>query len=204
MRKFKIALFICLPFLLDVLVACCNCGKGIRSNFSNTKASVFNLDYSNGNPALQSSGQISKTAYGIRFDQTREILACNDTRIPMFTASAYAFKCKCDPAIIYIPKDTIIDLKIFTVNGFDSLHPFNSDITQFFKVFDGVNNPRIDIGTYIKTNSPLYSELTTPNFVMDLYLTKSPLQSAKHQFKIIIQYSDGRKQELKTELVDLI
>ncbi len=204
MRKFKITLFICLPFLLDVVISCCNCKKATILNYSNSSASVFNLDYTSGIAATNSSSPITSTLYGIRFEQNRTLLACNYSPIPAFTSSAYARTCKCDPAIKYNPLDTIIDFRIFTVNDFDSLHASNSEVTKFFKVFEGKNNPKSEIDYFIKTYSKLYSEFIGSNFIMDLCLVKPAKVPFKHQFKIQVKYSDGRNLELKTDLVDLI
>ncbi len=204
MRTPKILLIICLLFLLDVFIGCCNCKKATTLNYSNSSASVFNLDFTSGVGATGSNSPIASTLYGIRFEQNRTLEAYNYSPIPTFTASTFITSCKCDPPIKYNPLDTIIDFRIFTVNNFDSLHASNSEVTKFFKVFEGKNNPKSEIDYFIKSFSRLYFDFNGANFVMDLCLVKQPIVPFKHQFKVQIKYSDGRIKELKTDLVDLI
>jgi len=81
--------------------------------------------------------QLNKNAYGIRLYLEREkvVVACTKKQInSIFIQSAYATICDCPPEFLYFANDSIVSIKIFTVNNFDNQHLENSDVTDYFKV----------------------------------------------------------------------
>jgi len=166
-----------------------------------------NLNNSGARAVESDALQFNKNAYGIRLFLTREVVdavvARSKTRNSIFIQSAYATSIECPPRFIYNPNDTIVSIRIFTMNDFDNQHSENSDITAYFRIahsFSTVENFVANMRyTYEVNFENWWREVT-----IDLLLMTAPTTNGFHQFKVQIELSDGRILEQKTTEIELL
>jgi hypothetical protein len=164
-----------------------------------------NLDYSEIHTPRQSdSVQFDENAYGIRLHLTREkiVIAYRKQINSILIQSAYALSTNCPPEYILSAKDSIVSIKILTLNDFDDQHSKNSDITAYFKVF-----AFSDVKDYVAGMSHTF-EGERYNFEdglrLDLKLMVAPTTTHNQQFKVIVELSDGRILEQQTTEIQLL
>ena len=165
---------------------------------------------------------IPKEAFGIRVTLNYELLSdsINDVvkndfikNISLFN-SLYAISYDClPPEIIF--KDTIISIKVFTVNDFDNEFSTDSDVSELFKVlYDSLPHiasilPKyISIDEYIRKHStPLVYPYSPRNenieSIIDLYLMKPPEFIGEHNFRVEVLLSDGKVFSATTPRINL-
>lgn len=196
----------------QIVVACCDCLDTVLKNYSNLSITVDNLDNGGEKPVVTNSTTVPKNAYGIKVNFHREIVAFNKKALPTFFQSAYAFSCECPPPLEILAKDSIVTFKIFSVYDFDSNHSSNSDISEFFKIFNydsysTINvylNSKINYGHYYSNSAwTLYDE-SELKFEMTLLLMTPPKINTTNKFRIQITLSDGRVFEQETTDIDFI
>ena len=113
--------------------------------------------------------------------------------------------------------DSIRVIKIFTLNDFDSEHPKDSEISEFFRFLDYSEVPefasnvnRRSVRTYLPIKD--YSEIIkqeSKTFIRkkiedDFLLFKSPQNLQNHQFRIDIEFYKGRILSGTTPIVNFI
>jgi len=205
MRKKTIILFFLLVPIVELLFySCCGCDvETEKRNYSHKAIFLKNLDNSGEKVIESESLQLNKNAYGIRLYVAREKVFIARTKHinSIFIQSANATSCECPPEYIYFPSDSIVSIKIFTVNNFDNQHSENSDITNYFKVAHLYSN----VENYVtKINHTYYSDFedfSENGLSVDLLLMTAPTINNFHQFKIQVKLSDGRiLEELTTEI----
>lgn len=205
----KIIFILLLPVIAEIIVSCCDCAEVIFKNYTNESVLVKNLDNSGQDPVVSVSNSIDKDAYGIRVEVYREITAFNKKTTPTFFQSAYATSCQCPPPEQFFPIDSVMSIKIFTLNDFDLAHSADSDISDYFKVYQQYFFRTIN--DYLKStpngygNSSLvlYDE-SELEIKVDLLLMTVPTINDQHRFKVEIILSDGRILELETPEIELI
>jgi hypothetical protein len=164
-----------------------------------------NLDNS-GEKAIESELlQLSKNAYGIRLYLEREkvVVACAKQFNSIFVQSAYATSCECPPEFLYFPNDSILSIKIFTVNNFDNQHLENSDITDYFRVADSYST----IENYVANMHYTYAddfEYWGQELKLDLLLMTAPTANNKQRFEIQVALSDRRVLKQQTTEIELL
>jgi hypothetical protein len=145
--------------------------------------------------------QVVKTAYGIRSKiEHKKVVYQEATHSGLF----YAFKCDCEnPDSIFTAKDSIVNIKIFTLNDFDDTFTADSDISKYFKVHQDELFQNID--AFVKSPAKRFEfggwQLEN---IIDLLLINPPTKGKKHQFKVQYYLSDGRILEQITTPIDLI
>ena len=209
----KIRLIILLLLLVpipDLFYSCCPCDVTTAYiDYSHKALLLKNLDNSGEKTFVSESSQLNKNAYGIRLYLSREAIAnisqnnCKQIK-PMFIQSAYATSCICPPAYIYTASDSIMSIKIITLNDFDNQHLENSLVTECFKVA----HSHLVVDDYVKninfTYESDFEDMIEDEFIIDLVLMNAPTASNVQQFKVQIVLSDGRILEQETTKIELI
>lgn len=191
-----------LPLLIEVLVACCDCYDPVYFNYTNCSMSISNLDNTGAEPVVTEPNTISKDAYGIRVEIYRNEDICKVKPNPSLVfQSAYAMSCDCPPEFEYTALDSITDIKITSLNDFDSEHLANADVTEYFYVSSG--REFTEVSKFVENmHSTLYYSFD-PGFEFDLLLMLPPTLGPEHQFSIEVELSDGRILNAQTEVLEL-
>ena len=205
-KKLIILFFLLVPIASVLFHACCPCDVETQhGNYSHKAIFLKNLD-NRGEKAIESESlQLNKNAYGIRLYLTREknVVACVKQMNSFFIQSAYATSCECPPEFLYFPSDSIVSIKIFTVNNFDNQHSENLDITDYFKVAGSYST----IGSYVANMNYTYAddfEYRGQELTLDLLLMTAPTANNKQQFEIQVTLSDGRILKQQTPEIELL
>jgi len=167
------------------------------------------LDNSGASAAETDSPQINKNAYGIRLFLTRErdIIARARQINSVLIQSVHAITIYCPPKYIYTARDSIISIKIFTINDFDNQHLAGADITSYFRTprsFSTVESLVADMGY---TSWDYFGDgwdYLVRKLRIDLLLMFAPTANNLHQFKVQVELSDGRILEQYTTEVELL
>lgn len=202
MKIYKIVVVLLLPLLADIVVACCDCLDSMSFNYKNCNLTLKNLDNTGRNPSETISNTIKKTAYGIRLRLEAKEDVCEKSRNYLFLPSAYALSCDCPPELEYLPLDSILALKIITVNDFDTTHAANADVSDYFRIYESYYFSTLT--EYLNKDAPIYYNEQERAIQLDFLLMNSPTTGTEHQFKIEIDLSDGRKLVQHTPSVTLI
>ena len=212
MRKRAIILFFLLVPITSVLFHSCRC-PDVETQyryFSHKALSLRNLDNS-GRQAVESEAlQLNKNAFGIRLTIEREVVSTTTTRrnrCNPFIQSAYAVSWECPPEFIYSAKDSIVSIKIFTMNDFDIQHPENSDVTGLFRVahsFSTIENFVANINYSFESHSESNFERWMRELSIDLLLMTPPTANNKQQFEVQVALSDGRILKQQTTEIELL
>jgi hypothetical protein len=151
---------------------------------------------------------INKNAYGIRLYLTREkaVVARTKQFNSIFIQSAHATSIECPPEYIYYPRDSIVSIKIFTINDFDDKNSENSDITDYFRIahsYSTVKNYVANMKFAYESNSE-FDESLDKGIQIDVLLMTAPTINKIHQFKIQVELSDRRILEQLTTEIELL
>ena len=206
-KKLVILFFLLVPIVGVVFHSCCDCKEETQhGNYSHKTMFLKNLDNSGAEIIESEALQLNKNAYGIRLYLEREkvVVACVKKQInSIFIPSAYATSCDCPPEFLYFANDSIVSIKIFTINDFDNQHLENSDVTDYFKVAGSFST----IESYVANMYYTYAD----DFVywgrelkLDLLLMTAPTANNKQQFEIQVALSDGRILKQKTIEIELL
>lgn len=210
MKLKKVLIVLLMPAVAQIIIACCECGDSVSKNYSHLSMTIAHVDNAGEKPVVTTSPTVPKNAYGIKVQLQREIVACNKSALPTFFQSAYA--CSCPPPLTILAKDTITDFRIFSVYDFDTNHSSNSDVSEFFKVYNygsytsitGYLGSGNSMGSYygdsfwtLHNESELELEIT-------LLLMTAPKINSTNKFRVQITLSDGRIIEHETTEIDFI
>ena len=174
-------------FVIRVLVSCCDCLDSIYLKYTFDSIETVHIDNSGQNPIYINSGTIPKEAYGIQIQQTLKQIAFNDYNISGFS-SAYATSCDCPPEFQYFAQDSIIGLRIITLNDFNTTHTSNSDISEYFSIYN--YGGYTSISDFLNNSAIVYYEPVS-NDIIEIYLMQAPEISGEHQFTVELSLSDG-------------
>lgn len=202
MKTKKIIFILLLPLILEIVVSCCECVDPIFQNYTNKAISINNLDNSGKEPIVSASTAIIKTAYGIRIQLHREKIACIEGPNSIFIQSAFATSCDCPPPYQFLPKDSITTIKILSLNDFNSNHSANSEISDYFKVFNHYSFSTIQ--EYLKNTRSVLNYESEFEIKIDLLLMTAPTINNQQKFRVQITLSDGRILEQETSIIELI
>lgn len=199
----KVIFLLLLPLIAEVVVSCCNCIEPVIQHYTNKTISVSNLNNSAQEPVVSVSDTVIKKAYGIRLQLIREKMACLEKRRSLFISSAYAFtKCRCPAAQEFRPKDSIVSIKIYTLQSFDNTHLAGSDLSAYFKVYKAYSFSTID--DFVKRTPTVLFDSEELEQTIDFLLMTVPSMNVEHKFKVQLILSDGRTLESETSTVNLI
>lgn len=198
----KVIFLLLFPLVAEVVVSCCNCVEPVIQRYTNKTISTSNLNNSGAAPEPTNADTVAKRAFGIRVLLEREKLACLQKKPSLFIQSAYAFKCACEPALQYLPKDSIESIHIYTVNGFDNSHAAGADVSDYFKVYSDFHFRSID--NYVKNTSPTLFNDQELKPRIDFLLMTPPAITGEHRFRIQIRLSDGRILQSESSTIKLV
>lgn len=206
----KRALYILLTvFAAKVIMACCDCIEPVVKHYTNESVSLTILDNSGERPIETEASTIPGTAFGIKVSFSRQLAWSANSLHSPFTTS-HAFTCDCPPELEILPKDSITDFRVFTVNNFDVEHPAGAEVTDYFRVYQFYSFT--SISEFIKNGSSygygtsrwaLYSN-DELNSSLNLLLMKAPEPTGMHRFRVRIALSDGRVLEKETREINLM
>lgn len=188
--------------MAEVVISCCNCIEPVIRSYTNKTISLSNLDNSAQTPIVSLSDTVIKKAYGIRLQLIREKLACLEKRQSLFISSAYAYSCRCAPAQEYRPKDSIVSIKIYTLQSFDNDHAAGSDLSAYFKEYRSYAFSTIE--QFVKNSPTVLFDDKQLEQTIDFLLMTPPAIHVEHSFKVQLILSDGRTLEGETSPVKLI
>ena len=205
-KKLMILFFLLVPIVSALFHACCPCGVETQhKNYSHKVLFLKNLD-NRGEKAIETELlQLNKNAYGIRLYLEREkvVIARAKKINSIFIQSAYATSCECPPEFLYFPSDSIVSIKIFTVNNFDDQRLENSDITDYFRIAGSYST----VESYVTNMRYTYAddfEYWGQELKLDFLLMTAPTANNKHQFEIQVTLSDGRILIQQTPEIELL
>ena len=206
MKTKWIILFLLLAPIINSCDSCCGCEEPKRVNYSHKTLMLKNLDNSGETIVESDVLQFNKNAYGIRLYLTREenTVAYAKQINPIFIQSAYAFDCFCLPEYVYKASDSIISMKIITLNKFDDQHFVNSDITDYFRIAGSYSTIENHVAKERYTIECDFATFLDEKSRIDLLLMTAPTMDNKHQFKIEVELSDGRILEEQTPEIELL
>lgn len=208
-KKLIILFFLLVPIVSALFHSCCNCDVETQhENYSHKAMFLKNLDNIGAKIIESESLQLNKNAYGIRLYLEREkvVVACAKPINSIFIQSAYATSCKCPPEFLYFPNDSIVSIKVFTVNNFDNQHLENSDITDYFRVAHSYSTVENDVANrrYSYGSDAEFEKSCGKEIKIDLLLMTAPTISHLYQFKIQVKLSDRRILEQLTSEIELL
>lgn len=207
MNYIKIVLILFIPFLLQIIISCCECENTLRTlNFTNKSILLDNLDHSGSEIKFSANNTVIKEAYGIYVRVLREEISLFNPIKSLSLQGAYA--CSCSEDIRYLPKENVTSVQVITLRDFDAKHPTNSDVTSFFKVFEHVDSnyeiKYTTIADYFKRLNETHYNGGIAETSFNIFLITPPSEAGNQQFKVRITLSDGRIIEGITPLVELI
>ncbi len=197
----KVLLIFVLGLSLQLITGCdiCKCTPSKDINFTRSSLSLQNLDATLPHPYYTKDSVISSTKYGIQLRLNAIILASRP--IPRsfgFIQTAQACSC---PEPLFVAKEDVLAIEIFSTNDFNSSHPKNTDLSSFFKLKLSANN-LLTIDSYFQYLKKFPSKNYSA-FFEGLYLQNAPEQSKKHKFRVRVTLSDGRILAAETAEVEL-
>jgi hypothetical protein len=198
MRLRRIGFVISAAFLLRAIVSCCDCPETQENKYTYSGIEVYNLDNSDEYPEVAESGNIPKEAYGIRV--VLGLYQISKMSPVSFFPEASAYDCFCPPEVLFTAKDTINSILIKTLFGFDSLHPSNSDVSEYFKVLEG--QKYITLDEFINLTTQEYYEKPV-EYSFDLFLLKAPAFTGKFKFTVEIGFSNSNELQATTKPIYL-
>jgi hypothetical protein len=200
MKFGKIGVIILIVFTLRLSISCCDCPPTTTYNYNLDKIEIFHIDNSGQTPVIVNSGIIPKEAYGLQIECSLEQLALQKSSVFASFNSIYAYDCFCPPEIQYVAQDTISSIKIISLDEFDSYHPANSDISEYFKVLSSKNY--ITIRQYLDYPETIFLVMPEQE-VISLYLMQPPIITGEHQFLVEIGLESGTTLTATSTLINL-
>lgn len=201
MKVTKVLTLVFTTLFLDVLVACCDCDPPQLFKYTNSSLEVENLDNRGQYVAVATNGTALKEAYGIRMKIQCKTTAFHQPRFSFLLNQSYAFSCRCEDPIQYHAKDSVVALRIITLDNFDPEHQAGSDITDYFKWYGGYYFS--EITSYIKQRAPVFYMEDDKQTTEDMLLMHYPPQSGIYSFRVEIDLSDGRTLTKDTDSIEL-
>ena len=163
-----------------------------------------NLDNSKEHQTVSETNIIYSKAYGIRLTIHTDI---QDSVLEYKRNYCYDFS----------SEDSIRDIKIFTLNDFDDDHPKDSEISEFFRFLEFSEVPEFKFNVNrrsVRTYLPIkdYIDIIkkeSKTFIRkkiedDFLLFKSPQNLLNQQFRIDIEFYNGRIMSATTPNVNFI
>ncbi|MEL6866978.1 MAG: DUF5034 domain-containing protein [Bacteroidota bacterium] len=190
MKIKKVLVVLLIPFAVNFFIACCDCLETTFLGYTHCSLTIDNLDNSGLSPVVDTSGQIIKTAFGLRVQVQRSENTCFRNSPTLFVHSAYAYDCHCPPVEEYSPIDSITSISITTLNEFDDDHPAGAAINAYFNVLVGTDF--IPIEEFDLALSNRFWDVINNDWTVDLMLMVAPPERGDYQFEVEIGLSDGR------------
>lgn len=199
-----------LPFLLEILVACCECPEPEYRLFSNEAMLVTTIDNSLQEPRVVTTDSIPVAAFGLLVHVERSLVACGGRR-QFLLNGAYAMSCLCED-IIAGPRDTVSSIGIHTINELSDDYPAGSDVSHLFMIRRSrLNYASIDEsdisnpsgGFFNGKEFMFHSEVNVRTLRLEILLIEGEGISGFHQFAVRLEYSNGGGLEAQSTAVKL-
>lgn len=198
----KVAVVFSIPFVVNLILSCCNCLETSHIEYANCGLSLAVLDNSGRAPVVSTSNEIDKDAFGIRVRVSRKEGICLRKINPVLMASAFATSCECPPELLFHPIDSIVSVKVITIHDFDTKHRANADISDLFNILSWSEFQSID--EYVGSLSNELYRREELELSFHLLLMFPPENIGAHQFEVQISLSDGRVLKELSETVKLL
>jgi hypothetical protein len=202
MKLNKVLIIISIPFLVNLIIGCCDCIETMFFDYTNCSVSIENLDNSGREVIVSLSNQIPRKAFGLRINIERKEDVCGNDFQPLFISPAYAISCDYCPEKLYLPLDSIVSLDVITNDDFDSGHSANDNISEYFSVL--MSTEFISINEFINRQHNELYDINNSDLQFDLMLMSPPDESSEYQFEVQIELSDGRVLTETSAIVELI
>jgi hypothetical protein len=200
MKIRKIGVIILIAFTIRLSLSCCDCPATNTYQYTFDSIKIFHIDNSGQTPAIVDSGIIPKEAYGLQIECSLGQLAFYKCADFASFNTIYAYDCFCPPEIQYVAQDTISEIKIISLNDFDTTHPADSEISEYFKVL--TSNTYITIQQYLDYPETIYYEKPDQE-VIAIYLMQPPIITGEHQFLVEIDLAGGTMLTSTSTLISL-
>lgn len=198
----KVLFLLLFPLIAETVISCCNCIETVTQHYTNKTLSVQHLDNRGQEPQVGITDSLAKDAYGIRLSLIREKLACRERKLSLFLPPAYAMGCHCPPPKEFLPKDSIVAVRVFTQTDFDATTPAGTAITSYFSVYSDYRFTPVD--QYFSLLYPVLFDEKELALTVDLLLMTPPPAGRQHRFLVQMTLSDGRLLEAETTPLKLI
>lgn len=202
MRLKKVLIILLIPLAADLLVACCDCEEPQLFKYTNSNLELQNLDNRGQAPVIANNGIALKEAFGIRMTVKCEATASVQPKVSFFINRSYAFSCGCDPAIQYLAKDSVVALRIITLEDFDPQHLAGADVSAYFKLY--TRNNFTGINEYLERNATVFYYDEAKNINLDALLMKAPTANGTFTFRVEMELSDGRSFAKESSTIELL
>lgn len=183
----RIGITILIFFMLRFVISCCNCPETKKFFYKYDAIDIISMDNSGDKPIIVRGGKIPKQAYGFRLYFSMSQFTTLKLLDLISFKPLYAQDCWCPPEMEFMAHDTITELKIITLNDFDSTHFANSDISSYFKI---LTYKYINISDYIKSPEMIYDKVHDKDSA-DFFLMVSPVNKGEYRFKVDVLMSGG-------------
>jgi hypothetical protein len=206
----KVVFILILPFLAEVIIACCSCPRERGNVYTHDYLLINHIDNSGIEPRSTYSEEVNKYSYGIGLVVSRKVFSMKDDFSPSVFQVVQA-SCECPPDRGIVPADAIKTIEVFSIYDFDADHPAQSDVSDYFRVLDsgGLMTIQDFLSNGYSDAAPRETRWTMwntedRNLKITLLLMKAPEMGASHKFDVRMKLSDGRSLEAETTLVELI
>ncbi len=190
----KVGIILLAGFCLKLMISCCGSDADTVSTISSMTTSHLKVTEEYTVPV--NDGKVSKDAYGIRINFSFGELALKKDFNSIGFSSSYAYLVNCQQFGYIV--DTIADIRIVTLNDFNTETPENSDVSSCFGVsgYTGYMSLK-DYARNLKNGN-----IETRGRI-DLHLIEAPEFIGEYRFKVDILLLDGRTLTATTTTINL-
>jgi hypothetical protein len=200
MIKKAIYLFFSLS-IIQLLTSCPgDCPPIPERRYEYKDIEIENIFFNKTNITFTNDTVIPKLAYGINLKIKSLFFTSNSYfSNPFCFQSAHAFSDGCEPDdTIYIAKNKIMDISIYTLDSFDIDHPEGSKVNKLFRLLTK-NYSYHDIVSKDELGNSIVSQ--SPYFNENYLLMFPPKHSSVFRFKVVVKFSDSLEIEKITKPV---
>ncbi|MES2477500.1 MAG: DUF5034 domain-containing protein [Bacteroidota bacterium] len=181
-------------YLIVLANACCSCPKPKSYFFKIEDIHVSHIEFTfQGDTDFlyvqtnKDSFQLPKYGLQIQFD-TKQTVQIRQLKSSLMNS---AFACKCAEED-FIARDTLKNIRINTLQSFNSGHPIGSDVSEYFNYFEYGHQPTKLVKTSIADFIARHP-LKSLNISIPLYLSQEPnAGNTKMQFEIVAEFKNGK------------
>jgi hypothetical protein len=188
------ALIAVIYYIIVLVNACCSCPEPTNHFFRIENFITSHIEFTfQGDTDFSyvqinnDSFEISEYGLQIQFD-TKETVQLKSQKCFLMNS---AFACKCVEKD-YITRDTLQNIRINTLQSFNSSHPIGADVSEYFSYFEYGHQPTRLVKTSIAdfiSRHPFESL----NISIPLYLSQAPdAGNSKMQFEIVSEFKNGK------------
>ena len=186
----RLILIALLLFIADFFIACCRCDSPPIIEYKRCELEVFNLKYTEARYDKLIADSIKAETYGIQLEFIQKENTCQVKSSGLFINNALA--CSCDETNGKA-LDRFQSIKIFTIQPFDSIHPADSDVTDYF--IAGMSYwDETSVSEYVARQNNMDEGTGYFGYadILSLRLNTIPDSTISRQFKIEATMTDGR------------